>query len=100
MARLAGRDRRRDHCHRQSRHREQRADDDADWKETVDHRVVTTDSIAWAVAERAQLHNAEVILTTFDRVRELTETAGCGAASDARDLTLGRQSQRRFLAVG
>jgi enoyl-[acyl-carrier protein] reductase I len=37
--------------------------------------VVTTDSIAWAVAEKAQLHNAEVILTTFDRVRELTQAA-------------------------
>lgn len=35
--------------------------------------VVTSDSIAFAVAERAQLHNAEVILTTHDRVRPLTE---------------------------
>jgi enoyl-[acyl-carrier protein] reductase I len=50
--------------------------------------VVTTDSIAWAVAERAQLHNAEVILTTFDRVRELTETAAAALPRMPEILTL------------
>ncbi len=50
--------------------------------------VVTTDSIAWAVAERAQLHNAEVILTTFDRVRDLTEAASCALPRMPEILTL------------
>jgi enoyl ACP reductase len=50
--------------------------------------VVTTDSIAWAVAERAQLHNAEVILTTFDRVRDMTVAAACALPRKAEILTL------------
>ncbi len=50
--------------------------------------VVTTDSIAWAVAERAQLHNAEVILTTFDRVRDLTESAAAALPRTPEILTL------------
>ncbi len=50
--------------------------------------VVTTDSIAWAVAERAQLHNAEVVLTTFDRVRELTQTAAQALPRMPQILTL------------
>lgn len=50
--------------------------------------VVTTDSIAWSVAERAQLHNAEVILTTFDRVRELTEGAAAALPRPPEILTL------------
>ena len=50
--------------------------------------VVTTDSIAWAVAERAQLYNAEVILTTFDRVRDLTVAAACALPRRPEILTL------------
>ncbi len=50
--------------------------------------VVTTDSIAWAVAERAQLYDAEVILTTFDRVRDLTVAAACALPRRPEILTL------------
>jgi enoyl-[acyl-carrier protein] reductase I len=37
--------------------------------------VVTRDSIAWAVADEAQRAGAEVLLTSFGRVRRLTERA-------------------------
>ena len=37
--------------------------------------LVTTDSIAFAVAERAQLHGAEVLLTAFPRDRQQAEEA-------------------------
>jgi len=37
--------------------------------------IVTTDSIAYAVAERAQLMGAEILLTAFPRDRPLTEAA-------------------------
>lgn len=37
--------------------------------------LVNTDSIAFAVAERAQLHGAEVLLTALPRDRELAEEA-------------------------
>jgi enoyl ACP reductase len=37
--------------------------------------VLTHRSIAWAVAERAQLEGAEVVLTSFGRGRRLTERA-------------------------
>jgi meromycolic acid enoyl-[acyl-carrier-protein] reductase len=50
--------------------------------------VVTTDSIAWAVAERAQLHGAEVILTTFDRVASLTREAAGSLPREPEILTL------------
>ncbi len=50
--------------------------------------VVTTDSIAWAVAERAQLHGAEVILTTFDRVAALTREAAGSLPHEPEILTL------------
>lgn len=50
--------------------------------------VVTTDSIAWAVAERAQLHGAEVILTTFDRVAPLTRDAAASLPHEPEILTL------------
>ena len=36
--------------------------------------IVTTDSIAFAVAGRAQVLGAEVAVTTYDRVRHLTES--------------------------
>ena len=37
--------------------------------------LATTDSIAFAVAERAQLLGAEVLLTAFPRDRSLTQDA-------------------------
>jgi meromycolic acid enoyl-[acyl-carrier-protein] reductase len=37
--------------------------------------VMTRDSIAWAVADEAQRAGAEVVLTSFGRVRRLTERA-------------------------
>lgn len=61
--------------------------------------VVTTDSIAWAVAERAQLHNAEVILTTFDRVRALTEEASCALPRRPEILTLDANRRQDFYDI-
>ena len=61
--------------------------------------VVTTDSIAWAVAERAQLHGAEVILTTHDRVQDLTVAAACALPRRPEILTLDatrRQDYQRL----
>jgi enoyl-[acyl-carrier protein] reductase I len=46
-----------------------------DGKRLVITGVVTRDSIAYAVAEQAQLAGAEVVLTSFGRVRRLTERA-------------------------
>jgi enoyl-[acyl-carrier protein] reductase I len=58
--------------------------------------VVTTDSIAWAVAERAQLFNAEIILTTFDRVRDLTMAAACALPRQPEILTLDASVREDF----
>ena len=62
--------------------------------------VVTTDSIAWAVAERAQLHNAEVILTSFDRVRGMTEAAACALPRRPEILTLDATSSQDYADLG
>lgn len=62
--------------------------------------VVTTDSIAWAVAERAQLHNAEVILTTFDRVRSLTEAAANALPRTPEILTLDASRSTDYADLG
>lgn len=61
--------------------------------------VVTTDSIAWSVAERAQLHGAEVILTTFDRVRSLTEEAARALPHQPEILTLDATSSADYDAL-
>lgn len=61
--------------------------------------VVTTDSIAWAVAERAQLHNAEVVLTTFDRVRDLTEAAAADLPRPVEILTLDATRAEDYRAL-
>ena len=37
--------------------------------------VITSDSIAYHVAEQAQQHGAEIVLTSFGRVRRMTERA-------------------------
>ena len=50
--------------------------------------VVTTDSIAWSVAERLQLQGAEVFLTTHDRARDLTHRAASALPQTAEILTL------------
>jgi meromycolic acid enoyl-[acyl-carrier-protein] reductase len=44
-------------------------------KRTVVTGVVNRHSIAYAIAERAQLQGAEVVLTSFGRVRRMTERA-------------------------
>lgn len=61
--------------------------------------LVTTDSIAWAVAEAAQLHNAEVILTSFDRVRDLTQTAAAALPRMPEILTLDATRPADFDAL-
>ena len=61
--------------------------------------VVTTDSIAWAVAERAQLQNAEVILTTFDRIRSMTEAAADALPRRPEILTLDASRPEDFSAL-
>ncbi len=61
--------------------------------------VVTTDSIAWSVAERAQLHGAEVILTTFDRVRGLTEEAARALPRQPEVLTLDATASADYDAL-
>jgi len=50
--------------------------------------AVTTESIAWAVAERAQLHTGEVTLTTFDRVSDMTAAAASALPARPEILTL------------
>ncbi len=54
--------------------------------------IVTTDSIAFATAERAQLAGAEVLLTAFPRDRELTLRAAADLprAADVVDLDITR----------
>ncbi|MCU0279357.1 MAG: SDR family oxidoreductase [Candidatus Nanopelagicales bacterium] len=61
--------------------------------------VVTTDSIAWAVAESAQLHNAEVILTSYDRVRDLTQAAAEALPRTPEILTLDATRPEDFAAL-
>jgi enoyl ACP reductase len=46
-----------------------------DGKKILVTGVVTDDSIAWHVAERAQRARAEIVLTSFGRARRLTERA-------------------------
>jgi enoyl-[acyl-carrier protein] reductase I len=50
--------------------------------------IVTTDSIAFGVAERAQLMGAEVLLTAFPRDRSLTEAAAAALPRAAEILDL------------
>jgi enoyl-[acyl-carrier protein] reductase I len=50
--------------------------------------VVNADSIAFAVAERAQMQNAEVVLTTHERVRALTDDAARQLPKPPQLLTL------------
>jgi enoyl-[acyl-carrier protein] reductase I len=50
--------------------------------------VATRRSIAYAVAQAAQRHGAEVVLTSFGRVRRLTERAATGLDRPVRVLEL------------
>jgi enoyl ACP reductase len=50
--------------------------------------VATRRSIAYAVAQAAQRHGAEVVLTSFGRVRRLTERAAAGLDRPVRVLEL------------
>jgi enoyl-[acyl-carrier protein] reductase I len=57
--------------------------------------VVTRDSIAYAVAEQAQLAGAEVVLTSFGRARRLTERAArrLPDPADVLELDVNRPDQ-------
>ena len=50
--------------------------------------IVTRKSIAYSVAQAAQRHGAEVVLTSFGRVRRLTERAAAGLDQPVRVLEL------------
>jgi meromycolic acid enoyl-[acyl-carrier protein] reductase len=58
--------------------------------------VVTRKSIAYAVAQAAQRHGAEVVLTSFGRVRRLTERAAAGLERPARVLELDVNEPEHF----
>lgn len=61
--------------------------------------VVNTESIAWAVAQRAQLQGAEVLLTTFDRVREATNEARSHLPKECEVFTLDAADPDDFQAL-
>ena len=61
--------------------------------------VVTRDSIAWHVAERAQLAGADVLLTGFGRGRRLTERAARSLPHPADVLELDVNSEGDLLAL-
>jgi enoyl ACP reductase len=61
--------------------------------------VVTRDSIAWHVAERAQLAGADVLLTGFGRGRRLTERAARSLTQPADVLELDVNSESDLLAL-
>src|SRR5829696_8236966 len=61
--------------------------------------VVTRDSIAYGVAERAQRAGAEVLLTGFGRARRLTERAARALPEPADVLELDVDAESDLLAV-
>jgi meromycolic acid enoyl-[acyl-carrier protein] reductase len=61
--------------------------------------VVTRDSIAYHVAERAQRHGAEVVLTGFGRARRLTERAARTLPATPDVLELDVNSEADLLGV-
>jgi meromycolic acid enoyl-[acyl-carrier-protein] reductase len=63
--------------------------------------VITKDSIAFHVAEQAQRHGAEVVLTSFGRVRRLTERAvrRLPQAVDVLELDVNRPEDLEALAA-
>ena len=56
--------------------------------------VVNRHSIAFAIAERAQAQGAEVLLTSFGRVKRMTERSAARLRSGARGAGAGRQRRR------
>jgi enoyl-[acyl-carrier protein] reductase I len=61
--------------------------------------VVTRDSIAWHVAERAQLAGAQVLLTGFGRGRRMTERAARALPEPVDVLELDVNSESDLLAL-
>ena len=61
--------------------------------------VLTRGSIAFAVAERAQQHGAEVVLTSFGRARRLTERAAAKLPEPPDVLELDVNSEEDFAAL-
>ncbi len=57
-------------------------------KKIVVTGVIDRHSIAFAIAERAQRHGAEVVLTSFGRVRRMTERAAKRLAAEVEVLEL------------
>ena len=56
--------------------------------------VITKDSIAFHAAEQAQHEGAEVVLTSFGRVKRMTERAAAAAADAGRRARARRQPAR------
>jgi meromycolic acid enoyl-[acyl-carrier-protein] reductase len=67
-----------------------------DGKRVLITGVVNRRSIAYAVAESAQRHGAEVILTSFGRARRITERAARGLPSTPDVLELDVNDDRDF----
>ena len=61
--------------------------------------VVTRQSIAYAVAEQAQLAGAEVLLTSFGRARSLTERAALRLPEPPEVLELDAEREEDFVAL-
>lgn len=61
--------------------------------------VLTEASISCAVARRAQLDGAEVLLTTFDRARPFTEAAAATLPKTVEVLTLDARDPDHYLAL-
>jgi enoyl ACP reductase len=61
--------------------------------------VVNRRSIAYAIAERAQEEGAEVVLTSFGRVRRITERAARGLPQTADILELDANRDEDFAAL-
>jgi enoyl ACP reductase len=72
-----------------------------DGKKLLITGVVTKRSIAYAVAERAQLAGAEVVLTSFGRARRMTERAAARLPSppDVLELDVNRAEDFEALAA-
>jgi meromycolic acid enoyl-[acyl-carrier-protein] reductase len=63
--------------------------------------VITRRSIAWAVAEQAQLQGAEVVLTSFGRARRMTERAAARLPEppDVLELDVNRPDDLQAVAT-
>lgn len=61
--------------------------------------VVTRESIAWHAADRALAHGAEVALTSFGRVRRLTERAAARLPGEVDVLELDVERPEHFAAL-